>query len=237
MRPNGLINRPLCHERDMVKLPNIFNVDFSYPGIDIKVELSILKDYLAHLESGVREIGEQYTLRERSKYQGCEYDEYRHIYDIAEEEFPRLIKLPFLVTIHTAFESSVVRLLSYAKTKEGVGLSLKDLDNRLSHVKKFNKYLKYILSYDFMFDEEFAHKFSKLSKVRNCVAHANGVFEALSKEHQAGIRNLIDGNIGISQTSAGIDVSYGFLSESIESVSRAVESLMEFMELRYGYYQ
>lgn len=221
----------------MIKLPKIFNVDFRYPGIDIKVEMSILKDYLAHLESGVHEIGEQYTLRERSKYQGCEYDEYRHIYDIAEEEFPRLIKLPFLVTIHTAFESSVVRLLNYAKTKERVGLSLKDLDNRQSNVKKFNKYLKYILSYDFSFDGKFVNDFANLSKVRNCVAHANGVFEALSKEHQDGINNLIDRSIGVSQTSGGIDVSYEFLRESIESVSSAVESLMEFMELRYGFYQ
>ena len=221
----------------MGKLPKEFNVDINYPGIDIKVELSILKDYLAHLESGVHEIGEQYTLKEQGKYQGCEYHEYSHIYDIAEEEFPRLVKLPFLVTIHTAFESSVVRLLNYAKTKEEVGLSITDLDSRQSNVKKFNKYLRHILNYDFHFGIQFEQDFSNLSKVRNCIAHANGVFEALSNKHQSGIENLIDRNIGVSKTSGGIDVSYEFLKKSMESVSIEVEKLMEFMELRYEFYQ
>ncbi|WP_250464151.1 hypothetical protein [Microbulbifer litoralis] len=221
----------------MVKLPTEFNVDFNYPGIDVKVELSILKDYLAHLESGVHEIGEQYILNERGKYLGCEYHEYSHVYDIAEEEFPRLIKLPFLVTIHTAFESSVVRLLNYAKTREGAGLSLRDLDSRKTKVKKFNKYLRHILNYDFHFNTQFEQEFSDLSKVRNCVAHANGVFEALSKEHQDGIERLIDRNIGVSITSGGIDVSYDLLKKSMESVSVAVEKLMKFMESRYGFYQ
>lgn len=221
----------------MVDISKILNVDMQYPGIDIKVELRILKDYLAHLEAGVNEIGEQYILNERSNFQGCEYHEYRHIYDIAEEEFPRLIKLPFLMAIHTAFESSIVRLLNYTKDKESAGLALKDLDGRQSNLRRFNKYLKHVVKYDFQFEKKFEHEFANLSKIRNCVAHANGVIEALSDEHRDGIRKLINEKIGVSQSSGGMDVSYEFLRKSINSVAGAVEGLMQFMELHYKFYR
>ena len=129
----------------MVSLHEILKMDMDYPGIEIKVELIVLQEYLDQMEAGISAVCDRYIEAELKKYEGRNYEEYQHVYVIAEDEMPRMIRLPFVVTIFTLFENSVSLLLSYAQRKEDKGLSLKDINTK-SLMSGFNKYLEPQLS-------------------------------------------------------------------------------------------
>ncbi|MCO7226626.1 hypothetical protein [Pleionea sp. CnH1-48] len=135
----------------MVSLKGIFNTDANYPGIQIKVELSVIQKYLSLIETGVSSVCNKYLREEESKIDGLEYSEFSHIYQIAEDEIPRLIRTPYIVTIYTLFENSVTQLLNYAQERECKSLGLKDINGK-SLQSKFNKYMAHIVLYEFEFN-------------------------------------------------------------------------------------
>jgi hypothetical protein len=218
----------------MTSLTGLFNMDMSYPGIEIKVELIVMGEYLGQLEVGIKSICDAYLDAEIKKYEGAEYYEYQHIYTIAEEEIPRLIRLPLVVSIYTLFENSITQLLSYAQSKEAKGLSLKDINGR-SPASTFNKYMEHVLGFDFKISNRSMDELSKINKIRNCIAHANGNLSAMSEDNAKAIRALKVTGLMIESSSPQLDVSYEFLKNSLTYVENAVRELMDFMENRYGF--
>lgn len=218
----------------MVSLKGLLNTDCSYPGIEIKVELIVMQEYLKQIEVAINAVCSSYLENEIIKYAESEYYEYQHIYSIAEEEIPRIIKLPLVVSIYTIFENSITQLLSYAQRKEQKGLSLKDINDRLL-TAKFNKYMKHVLEFDFQIPEQSIKDIGALSKVRNCIAHANGNLPAMSKEKVDELKRLKHSGVGIELTSTHIDVSYDFLNKYMASVEKIVRELMDYLETRYGF--
>lgn len=205
-----------------------------YPGIEIKVELIVLREYLSQLEVGIKAVCDAYLETAIKKYEGAEYYEYQHIYSIAEEEIPRLIRLPLVVSIYTLFENSITQLLSYAQSKESKGLSLKDINGR-SPAATFNKYMKHVLGFNFQLSNATMDELGKINKIRNCIAHANGNLSAMADEKARGIRELSIAGLFVAPTSLQLDVSYEFLWNSMDCVENAVRELMNFMETRYGW--
>ena len=102
----------------MASLKGIFNTDVNYPGINIKVELTVINEYLERMALGVKAICDEYIKDERKKNSGLEYYEYQYIYRIAEDEIPKMIRMPFLLTINTLFENSLIQLLNFAQKKK-----------------------------------------------------------------------------------------------------------------------
>lgn len=51
----------------------ILNMDFRYPGIEIKVELIVLQAYLSQIENGVKSVCESYISAEMKKYSDSDF--------------------------------------------------------------------------------------------------------------------------------------------------------------------
>ena len=218
----------------MASLEGILNTDLNYPGIEIKVELIVMREYLTQMEAGIRAVCDGYIKEEEKNHSGAEYYEYQHIYQIAEDEIPRIIRMPFLITIYTLFENSITQLLNYAQEKENKALGLRDINGKTLS-SKFSKYMVHVVNYDFQFNNAILERISIINKVRNCIAHANGNIDALSNDKIKALREIGKKNIGIYTSSNQLDISNEFLQESMCVVAEAIEGLMLFMESRYGF--
>ena len=218
----------------MNSLNGLLNIDMGYPGIEIKVELIVMQEYLSQLEVGIKAVCESYLEAEIKKYEYAEYYEYQHIYDMAEIEIPRLIRLPLVISIYTLFENSITQLLSYAQSKELKGLSLKDINGK-SPISTFNKYMMHVLEYNFQISNTASTELSYINKVRNCIAHANGNLTAMPDDKVKVLKALKIDGLEINSNSQQIDVSYKFLKNSMGCVEKTVRELMDFMENRYDF--
>ena len=207
-------------------------MDIYYPGINIKVELSVIGEYLNEMENGVNAVCNSYLEREEKENKGIPHYEYQHIYSIAEQEIPRIIKMPFVVTLCTLFENSIFELLKYAQDKEDKKIGVKDIRGK-TLISSYNKYIQHILEYDFSFNQDAMSDFSKITKVRNCIAHSNGNIESMNDSLKKELNKLIEMDIGLSQTNNQLDVSYDYLLNTYNFVSSSIRELMEYMEERY----
>lgn len=219
----------------MASLKGILNMDFRYPGIEIKVELIVLQAYLSQMESGVKSVCDNYISEELKSYQDAEYYECQHVYQIAEDEMPRVIRVPFIVTIYAIFENSVAQLLDYAKVKEGKELSLKDINGK-STISTHNKYMKHILGYEYQFSNKIMEDIGKINTVRNYIAHCNGNIGSLSEDKIKKLKSISEKVVGLSIKSDVIDISYQYLESSMHTVESTLRELMNYMESRYGFY-
>ncbi|WP_317933280.1 hypothetical protein [Halioxenophilus sp. WMMB6] len=207
-------------------------MDINYPGINIKVELSVIGEYLNEMESGINAVCNSYLEREEKENEGVPHYEYQHIYSIAEQEIPRIIKMPFVVTLYTLFENSVFELLRYGQNKEHKKIGVKDIRGK-SLISSYNKYIQHILEYKFCFDQGVMSEFSQVTKVRNCIAHSNGNIESMNDSLKNDLVKLIEMDIGLSQINSQLDVSYDYLVKTYNFVSSSIRELMEYMEERY----
>ena len=213
---------------------DIFKVDMGYPGIEIKVELIVLSEYLSQMETGIKATCDSYLKAEEAKITDEEFHEYKHIYDIAEDEIPRIIRLPIIVSIYTLYENSVIKLLNFAQEKEGKHLNLKDINGK-SITSKFNKYMAHVLNYDFEFDNECMQNISIINKIRNNIAHTNGNMDSISKDKVNEIKLVEKMKTGVTISGNQLDVSYDFINFSMLSSSTAINKLMAYMETKYDY--
>jgi len=218
----------------MISLAGIMKVDMSYPGLEISVELTVLREYLSQMDSGIKLLCEEYADNELKKYDGCEYYEYQHIYRISEHEMPRIIRMPFIVTIYTLFENSVSLLLTYAQGKENKELALKDINGR-TLVSTFNKYMKHVLDFEYEFSNEVAERFSNLNKVRNCIAHTNGNLSSLSDKKLEELKRLSVKMSGLKVRHNELELTTEFLENAMKFVEINLKELMGYMDSRYGW--
>tara|TARA_R110002050_G_scaffold297886_1_gene460003 strand:+ start:1902 stop:2549 length:648 start_codon:yes stop_codon:yes gene_type:complete len=213
----------------------ILNMDFRYPGIEIKVELIVLQAYLSQIENGVKSVCESYISAEMKKYSDSDFHEYQHIYQIAEDEMPRIIRIPFIVTIYAIFENSVARLLDYAKMKEEKELSLKDVNGK-SPISTQNKYMKHVLGYEYQFSNKIIRDIGQINTVRNYIAHCNGNIGSLSEDKIKKLKSISGKVVGLSIEPDVIDISYQYLESSMHTIESSLRELMSYMESRYGFY-
>ncbi|CAA0079557.1 Uncharacterised protein [BD1-7 clade bacterium] len=210
------------------------NLDLSSPSIQIRVELIVLREYLSQMEAGIKAVCESYVKIEEKKHfnSSAESHEYSYIYDLAEDHIPRIIRIPYLVSIYTIYENSVTQLLKYAQKKERAPLALKDINaNSLS--SKFNKYMAHILGYEFKFDAKTIQALSEITKLRNCIAHANGNLLSLPNGKTDEIIDIANRRSGIIVNAQQLDIKYEYLIEAMDIVSTALNGLMDYMDSKY----
>lgn len=209
------------------------NLDLNYPGIEIKVEFLVLHEYLSQIMVGINAACQAYLEQEIKKHEDSEYYEYQHIYSVAEEEIPRVILLPMIVSIYTLFDNSMTRLMAYAQQKEGKGLSIKDINGKSPSVT-YNKYMKYVLGYEFQISEKDMEKLSAIGKIRNCVAHTSGVISALSEENINNLCKIKINGFSIDRTLKQVNVTNEFNLNALKIIQDVIQNLMQYMEHRYG---
>ncbi len=209
-------------------------IDFAYPGIEIKVEFIVLDEYLSQMSSSIHSICQGYLDQEIKKHEGEDYYEYQHIFSVAEEELPRIVLLPIIVSIYALFESSMARLMAYAQKKEGKGLSIKDVNGK-SPAATYNKYMKHVLGYEFQILNTDMETLSAISKIRNCVAHTNGIMAAMSDEKANELHKINMAGFSIDRISEQISLTNDFNIAALKAVQGVVQNLMSYMETRYEF--
>jgi hypothetical protein len=213
----------------MTKIPYI---DFSFPGIEIKVESNVLKEYIFQVESGVNSICKKYMDTELDKYKGEHYLEYVHVYAIAEDELPRVILNPITLSIYALFESSINRLLIYCQNKENQVRSLKDIKGK-SLLSRVNKYIEQVLLYDYKFSDSDIQTLTSLIAVRNCIAHANGDLNQLDQRKKNNLSKIINNRNDLSVFSEQICVSAQYLQNMFGLIDQLLRNFMLFIENKH----
>jgi hypothetical protein len=216
----------------MASIKKLLDIDIQFPSIDIRVELIVLRAYLSQMEHGIKSVSNNYIQSEMNNFKDSEYIEYQHIYQIAEEEMPRIIRMPFIVTICALFDNSISRLLDYAKSKENQGLSLKDINSR-STIETYNKYMQHVLKYEYQFDNSTIKRINQINIVRNYSAHCNGNLDLLSKEKINELQKISNYTEGLEINDNTIDISYDYLNEALQTVESALNELIDYMITKY----
>ncbi|GAB3289278.1 hypothetical protein [Parahaliea aestuarii] len=216
----------------MVAITAFLNMDINYPGIGIKPELSMLRDYLGIMEISIERVGSEYIAKEEEKNRGADQDEYRYCYLIAEEEIPRVIRNPAFVSIYSLLESSISALLKYAQEKENKTLSFREV-GRGSLLSRANKYMKNILNYEFEFKNIQLEKVADIYKVRNFIVHSNGSLDDMTNDVDKPLMKC-DEKFYITSTYFGrAGVTSEYLIDSFDFVESSIRDLMSYMEQKY----
>lgn len=218
----------------MVRLNRKFGFDVSYPGVGIKVDIIVMKEYLSQMNVGIAAVKNSYLKAEESNNNEWGHDEMSHIYYI-EDSMPRYIRTPFLISIFSLFENSTKQLLKYAQDKEGKSLSLKDINDRDLHLKH-KKYIKHVLEFDFDFDHGEIDELKNINQLRNCIAHANGNIAATDARTKSLIQRLELEDKRVEVIDQQLDISYEYLVSSLETITSLLESLMSYIEAKYNCY-
>lgn len=210
------------------------NFDLDFPGVEIAYEISLMKEYLSHMEAGIENSKVQYIAREEAKHADSEYFEYSHIYLVAEYGLARFVRQPFVVSIYSLYESAFNRLMEYAQKKEGRKLSHKDISNSSnSYASKINKYVEHILNYEYQLTSHEMGGLKVLAEMRNLIAHGNGGISSLPKEKMDRLKELEGMKIGVTVEFSELRIEHVFLVESFELVATVLERLIGYMNQRY----
>ncbi|MFK3866019.1 hypothetical protein [Pseudoalteromonas rhizosphaerae] len=218
----------------MLSKKGIPYIDFKYPGIEIKVELLVLRNYLPQIEVGIQEACKSYINKELENHTEEDPLEYQHIYTIAEDEMPRIIRPPFVVTIYALFENAIAQLIEYSREKECKALTLKDINGR-SPMSKYNKYMKHVLNYDFQFSTSDMNKIANIARIRNYIAHSNGNLPKQNGDILDSLEKVCKVVKGVSVEGYTLDINSSFLIYAMEVIESILRKLMAYMEERYGF--
>ncbi|MGZ8096705.1 MAG: hypothetical protein ACXWUD_10750 [Methylosarcina sp.] len=198
--------------------------------IDIELELSALNDQFSIIESHIeRLIKEKHKKLEEQRINGA----FKHEDDLITEleivhhnidiHFPRVFWSPFIVSVHSVFEASILEVAEELQRKKGIGISINDLNGSL--LDKFKKYFDHILNFQLVTDNEQWRVLKELSIVRNAVAHANGRIDRLKLSAQKKIQQLEESNAGISNWMGLLVIEQMFAKRSLEVVSDTIGDL------------
>lgn len=210
------------------------NFDLDFPGVDIAYEMSLMKEYLSHMEAGIENSKAQYIAREEATYADSEYYERSHIYFVAEYGLARFVRQPFVVSIYSLYESAFNRLMEYAQKKEGRKLSHKDISNSSnSYASKVNKYVEHVLNFEYKLTSQEMGRLKVLAEIRNLIAHGNGGISSLPKEKIDMLRELEGKKIGVAVEFSELRIEHVFLVENFELVTKVLQRLINYMTKRY----
>ncbi len=207
-------------------------MDINYPGIGIKPEITIVREYLALVEKNAERMSKAYIKKEEQKNKQFPSEEYQYIYLIGEEEIPRIIRNPAFVSIYSLLESSIYQLLNYAQGKENKNLKFKDI-GRGSLLVRANKYMENVLNYEFTYSAKQLGELADIYKVRNFIVHSNAVLDTMSQDLDKTLTKLNEKGFFTSTYIGQACVSNTFLMESFEFVETALKPLMAYMEKKY----
>lgn len=205
-------------------------LDLDLRLIDIKLELSALNDQFYIIESNVKRlIDEEHSKLEEKRGKGFFRDEEDLISELQEVHhkidifYPRIFWSPFIVSVYSVFEASMLEIADELKDKKKVKLGIDDLSGNL--LDKAKKYFEHILNFPLVVENEQWSKLKNLAVVRNAIAHTNGRIDRLKKTNKDKIYELEEKNIGISGWMNLLVIEPVFAKTCLDVVSVTVNDL------------
>lgn len=203
-----------------------------------------MQSWLCNIRPGIESAAENYFKSEREKFPDtADYSEYSYIYDIAEEEIPRIVHGSFVVSIVALLEASLEKLLCFcAKQERAVPLD-KYLEKnrarlgRCSVIDKFINYQSEVLGLTHKYDTQDIAGIKDLILLRNHIAHGNGLmceYDFSRDDSKSKLKPIVEASDETLLLSVGqLTVTNQYLLNSFQIVNRFLKELMLSIEDRY----
>lgn len=223
-------------ELDILKL---MDADPQLPALGIVAESYALEEYLKTLDERLSNIQQQTQFRLeaelRQSYPNIAADPESEYYDIIRstviETIPRFFVGAALVSVWAFYESAIEELADYAKRKERIGVSLKDLKGNFNDQSR--KYFAYVLKLPLPYTDHAVERLSHLSILRDCFAHDNGNLRNVSEERLEKIRNITSRSDGASIVENHLVITANFVLDSYRFIEQSLQTVLDFYLDRY----
>ena len=199
--------------------------------IEIEMELSTLQTHIEMIEEQVKQGEEVAKCELHDKWQelrklNCAD---RTEWDILHQErdlqvdfvLPRVLRVPFLVTLFTVYEAAVTEIASHVQKEKGLQISIDDLKGSL--LDRAKKYYSNVIELRLSTDNQHWQRIKLLSDLRNAIVHTNGRLDLMSSKRKKKILK----NDGVSEYWGCIVVDANFLRESFAIIKEELEELMD----------
>jgi len=224
----------------VIKLPNILEIDISFPGFSFGYESWALETYLKVLNDHLSVAQDQYRLRanreldrEREKLEPVEIAiEEQKINEATEIQIPRFFHNGALLQIWGLFESFVFDIAHYVGRQEKSSVVLKDI--RANNFRKqIEKYFEGVLRLELPWTNDERISLGYLQELRNIVAHRNGRLMDLNPDKRKEIETLVNATKDVRIVHSTVMLSSSYISEAAELVFGLVTKLNDVVGNRY----
>ena len=204
------------------------HIKFDLRLVGVSMELSTLETHIELIEEQITR-GEEAAERQfRDKWRELNCDDEAE-WDLLRQErdyqvdfvLPRVLRVPFLVTLFTVYEAAVTETAGLVQKKKGIQISIDDLKGGL--LDRAKKYYGSVLELELSQDDRHWQRISLLFDLRNSIAHTNGRLDLVNSKRK---RKILM-NAGVSEYLGCIVVDADFLRESFMLVKEELEGLVD----------
>jgi hypothetical protein len=150
---------------------------------------------------------------------------------LMSEIIPRFFRNPLILSLYGIYESAILDIASYLKTKKGLVVKMKDL--RGNFLKRARMYFDHILNFPLCPDAQTWEDLETFALMRNAIAHSNGRLDALKENTRKKIVELERADIGISTLPHCLLISGDYLRKTYTLVDGMLTELVKRVSLEY----
>ena len=213
------------------------NTRIAFRLIGISSDMEILKAHMEFVEEQTEQmrllaedirddlLKEVSSLNEDDRRARWQFAEEVHD-DYVEFRLPRILYYPFVVSLHSVYESAVTEIAYLIQEKNGKNESLVNIRGK-DFLDRANKYYRGAIGYELSQNNQSWERIRILAEIRHAIAHANGHLELVRELKRKRIKRWIKQDIGIEEYYGDIIISGDFVRETYEMVQGELESLIE----------
>ena len=137
----------------------------------------------------------------------------------ALDEFARMLRKSFFVSLYTFLESQFNEECRARRQEKNTQLVLSDISG--SGIGRAKKYLAKVLEVDFPFASSLEwQEIRKYQQVRNCMVHSDGALEGMGQDKIDKLKQYIDSKPTLSLSGNRIMIHSGFCEEALQTIGR-----------------
>ena len=199
--------------------------------IEIEMELRTLKTDIKIIEDQIRQGEEDAKCQLHDKWRklkrlNCadpaEWDILHQERDLQVDfVLPRVLRIPFIVTLFTVYEAAVTEIAGLAQKETGLQISIDDLKGGL--LDRAKKYYCSVLELQLSKGTQHWQRIKLLFDLRNSIVHTNGRLDLVNSKRKEKILK----DDGVRECWGCIVVDANFLRESFAIVKEELEELMD----------
>jgi len=204
-----------------------FNFAISLKLVSIDVEIRALQDGYELIsrtigslqDSEVSRLGDTLAL-DTTLDQEDKISLHDDVHYTIEVVYPRLFWGPFLISVYSVFESSLIELSELLREELECELKIDELNGDL--LEKAKCYFSKILKLRIKTESPCWEAITRLRTVRNCFAHSNGRVGYKLQDNNK-VNQILKKNIGVTHQLDVLIVNQKFVKESLDAVVKFIK--------------
>ncbi len=207
-----------------------FSLDFRF--VEIEREISALGDFLPTIERQVAHLIEEdrrateNEIRKDGADDNEAHDYYRIHEDNAENVFPRLVRVPLIISLWACYESAILEIAKERQKALGARLSLRNIQGD-SFLERAKMYFDAVLNEVLDSRDYRLTALADLSAIRNVLAHGNGQTHAISEERLTKLQPILRRHPTVLVDDEYLRVSKEFIDQGYEAVAGSLTELIQ----------